>query len=64
MKRQRKRGPYGRRPVIETVEMADGRVYSTQDNWVTIFVVTPAGKQQVLDREEAEQVRFIALNAT
>ena len=43
--------------------MLDGRVFSIEDGWKTIWLVTPAGKQLVEDREEADLARFVALHA-
>ena len=60
---KRERGQYRRRPVVETIGMLDGRTFSTQDHWKTIYLVTPAGKQRVNDKEKADLVRLVALQA-
>ena len=58
MKVRRRQG--GKKPpTIQTVEMTDGRVYSSQDGWKTVFLVTPAGKKLVEDQEEAAVARDV-----
>ena len=32
----------------ETIEMVDGRVYHSDDNWVTVFVTQPGGQPRRL----------------
>jgi len=47
-----------------TVEMLDGRVYFSYDNWHTVWQETPfgAGKcHRIVDKQEADLVRFIAV---
>jgi hypothetical protein len=53
----------------ETVEMVDGRVYSSDDNWQTIWLRKPTGwrpghmspARRITDKEEADLIRFIAV---
>jgi hypothetical protein len=52
-------------PKRETVEMLDGRVYFTVDNWKTIWQsrgdANGRSHRKVLDKGEADLVRFIAI---
>ena len=48
----------------KTVEMVDGRVYYSTDNWQTVYLVKPGGKPRKLSGEEADLGRFLAFNAT
>ena len=43
--------------------MVDGRTFTSADGWTTIYLVTPAGKRPVLDKQEADQVRFIVVHS-
>ncbi|MBZ9856721.1 hypothetical protein LB566_23295 [Mesorhizobium sp. CA13] len=46
------------------VEMVDGRVYYSTDDWHTVFIVEPGrAKARKLSGEEADLARFLALNA-
>ncbi len=44
----------------KTIEMVDGRVYYSLDNWHTVYVVE-RGKARKLTGEEADLARFIAI---
>lgn len=53
----------------ETIEMIDGRVYLSDDNWQTIWLRKPtkwkpghwSPCQKITDKEEADLVRFLAV---
>lgn len=47
----------------QTVEMADHRVYFSTDNWKTVWQERGLGRshRKVLDKDEADRVRFIAV---
>jgi hypothetical protein len=45
----------------ETVEMADGRVYYTDDNWQTVYVQVREGRARKLKGKEADLARFLAV---
>lgn len=53
----------------ETIEMVDGRVYISDDNWTTIWMRKPTGwkpghmspAQKITDKAEADLVRFLAV---
>lgn len=47
----------------KVVEMVDGRVYYSTDNWLTVYLVKPGGKPRKLTGKEADLARFIAINA-
>jgi hypothetical protein len=47
----------------ETVEMTDGRVYYSTDNWHTIYVVKPGGKPRKLTGKQASHARLLAVYA-
>lgn len=51
------------KPKRETVEMADHRVYFSDDNWQTVWQERGLGRshRMVLDKDEADRVRFIAV---
>lgn len=44
----------------ETIEMVDGRVFWSIDRWVTVFVVTPAGRVRLVSGRSADLARFLA----
>jgi hypothetical protein len=46
---------------LEKVEMVDGRVYVSDDNWVTVRKRGPQRDRLVTDKQEADMVRFIAV---
>ena len=46
----------------ETVEMVDGRVYFSTDNWTTVYVVRPSGKTSLVTGRAADLARFIAIS--
>lgn len=56
-------------PKVETIEMVDGRVYSSDDNWQTIWLRKPTKWKpghmgpchKIIDKEEADLIRFIAV---
>lgn len=45
----------------ETVEMVDGRLYASDDNWETVWL-SRGGRnhRRVLDKQEADLVRYLA----
>ena len=48
----------------ETVEMLDGRVYYSDDNWQTVYKVNISGmggSRRITSKKEADLVRFIAV---
>jgi hypothetical protein len=45
----------------DQVEMVDGRVYSTDDNWVTVFVTPAGGKRRRITGKAADLARFLAV---
>ncbi|NUR12316.1 MAG: hypothetical protein HOQ20_10815 [Bradyrhizobium sp.] len=48
----------------KTVEMIDGRVYYSLDNWHTAYIVEPGrAKARKLSGKEADLARFLAINA-
>lgn len=52
------------KPKRETVEMVDGRVYFSDDNWKTVWQSRDydgRSHRKVLDKDEADTVRFIAV---
>lgn len=48
----------------DTVEMVDGRVYFSTDSWATVWQSRGLGRshRKVLDKAEADLVRFIAVS--
>lgn len=48
----------------EMIEMVDGRVFFSRDNWQTIFLIPEAGSKprKVTDRRKADLVRFLAVS--
>lgn len=46
----------------KTIEMVDGRVYYSLDNWHTVYVVE-RGKARKLSGEEADLARFLAIQS-
>ena len=50
----------------ETVEMADGRLYFSTDGWKTVWLMRGMGRshRKVLDKQEADMARFIAIAQT
>lgn len=46
---------------IETVEMVDGRVYLTTDNWETVYVKRNGKMRRVTDKKEADRARLFAI---
>ncbi|MCZ8545040.1 hypothetical protein OOJ09_12675 [Mesorhizobium qingshengii] len=45
----------------EKVEMVDGRVYYSTDNWHTVYLVKD-GKARKLNGKEADLARFLAIS--
>jgi hypothetical protein len=41
--------------------MLDGRVYSTEDNWTTVYVTSPGGKRRRITGRAADLARFLAI---
>lgn len=54
------------KPKREQVEMLDGRVFFSSDGWQTVWQSRGLGRshRKVLDKEEADLVRFIAIAQT
>lgn len=46
----------------ETVEMVDGRIYWSTDNWATVFVARPGGKSRRLTGRAADLARLLAIS--
>jgi hypothetical protein len=46
----------------ERVEMVDGRVYYSLDNWTTVFLVKPSGKPRRISGKDADLARFLAIS--
>lgn len=46
-------------PKRQTIEMLDGRIYVSDDGWVTIYLVKPDGKRKKVKGEEADIVRLL-----
>lgn len=48
----------------ETVEMVDGRVYYSTDNWQAIWLIRPHYEvaTKVRDRRKADLIRFLAVS--
>lgn len=59
------RRPRSPKPQRQKIEMLDGRKYFSDDNWLTIwqFRGMPNGSshRKVLDKQEADMVRFIVV---
>lgn len=59
-------------PKRDTVEMVDGRVFISDDNWQTIWVRKPtkwkpghwSPCRKITDKQEADLVRFLAVAQT
>jgi hypothetical protein len=46
----------------ERLEMLDGRVYFSDDNWATVYLMRPSGKTKLIDKkEEADKIRYLVL---
>jgi hypothetical protein len=45
----------------ETVEMIDGRVYFSDDNWQTVYLMRPGGKPRRISGKDADLARFLAV---
>lgn len=52
-------------PKRQQVEMLDGRVFFSHDNWETVWQArgdkNGRSHRKILDKEEADMVRFIAI---
>jgi len=46
---------------FERVEMVDGRVYLSPDNWVSVFKKSGGRMRPVADKAEADLARYIAV---
>ena len=45
----------------KTIHMVDGRVYFTDDNWITVWLMKRGtSHRMVLNKQEADNVRFLA----
>lgn len=57
--------PKAPKPKRETLEMADGRVFFSSDNWLTIWQARgmPNGSshRKLIDKQEADLIRFLAV---
>ncbi|MER8619212.1 hypothetical protein NKG99_20635 [Mesorhizobium sp. M1409] len=49
------------KPKRETVEMVDGRVYFSDDNWTTVHVIPPGGQPRRVTGKAADLARFLAV---
>lgn len=49
-------------PKRETVEMVDGRVYASDDNWQTATVTPRGGRARRLAGADLELARFLAVS--
>lgn len=49
-------------PKRETVEMVDGRVYASTDNWQTATVTPRGGRPRPLAGKALELARFLAIS--
>ncbi len=47
----------------ETVEMVDGRLYYSLDQWHTVYIVERGKVRKLTGREEADLARFLAISA-
>lgn len=47
----------------QTVEMVDGRVYHSDDNWTTVYVTSPGGKPRKITGRAADLARFLHIHA-
>jgi hypothetical protein len=45
----------------DEVEMIDGRVYWTDDNWTTVNLKLANGKSKVITGQDADLARFLAI---
>lgn len=45
----------------EMVEMVDGRVYYSDDNWTTVYLIPPGGKARRVTGKAADLARFLAV---
>jgi hypothetical protein len=48
-------------PTRDTVEMVDGRVYHSDDDWQTVYVTAPGGKPRRITGRAADLARFLAV---
>jgi len=46
----------------DMVEMVDGRLYLSDDNWQTATLVEKSGKVRTLEGQELELARFLAVS--
>jgi len=51
------------KPKRETLEMVDGRVFFSTDNWATIWQSRGLGRshRKILDKQESDHIRFLAV---
>jgi hypothetical protein len=54
------------KPRRETIELIDHTVYFSDDNWATVWHERGLGRshRKVLDKAEADRVRFLAIMQT
>lgn len=45
----------------ETVEMVDGRIFWSLDNWATIYVINASGRCRQVAADKIDLVRFLAV---
>jgi hypothetical protein len=47
----------------ETIEMVDGRIFFSRDNWQTTYVIKPGSdRARKVPRRQADLVRFLAVS--
>ena len=46
---------------VETLEMLDGRLYYSDDNWQTVYLVRNGKTSTVRDKLAADRVRFLVV---
>ncbi|MER9336037.1 hypothetical protein NKJ06_18940 [Mesorhizobium sp. M0293] len=49
-------------PKREYVEMLDGRVYYSDDNWQTVYLIPVGGRGHRITGKEADLARFLAVS--
>lgn len=49
------------KPKRDEVELVDGTLYFTADNWETVWCRREGVSQKVTDKEEADRARFLAI---
>lgn len=53
------------KPKRETLEMLDGRVYFSDDNWTTVWLrrghANGSSHRKIINKQEADRVRFLVV---